>query len=101
LFVHDKQKAGVWLIDFAKTILLPDNVNITHSNKWKVGNHEDGYLIGINNLIDIFAEVYTKFNSPDVVNNLAEQMMGTQVNKVDAPTFACTINGSGEGARQK
>jgi Inositol polyphosphate kinase len=106
LFVHDKQKAGVWLIDFAKTILLPDNVNITHNNKWKVGNHEDGYLIGINNLIDIFAEVYTKFNSPDVVNNLAEQMMGTQVRDLgktgsEAPSFACTINGGGEGARQK
>uniref|UniRef100_U5EQ64 Kinase n=1 Tax=Corethrella appendiculata TaxID=1370023 RepID=U5EQ64_9DIPT len=58
LFVHDRRHASIWLIDFAKTITLPENVNISHSNKWQVGNHEDGYLIGINNLIDIFTEVY-------------------------------------------
>lgn len=57
LFVHDRHNASVWLIDFAKTVTLPDKVDITHENKWKVGNHEDGYLIGINNLIEIFQEV--------------------------------------------
>lgn len=54
LFVHDKSSANVWLIDFAKTLLLPENISIDHKSKWKVGNHEDGYLIGINNLISIF-----------------------------------------------
>lgn len=54
LFVHDNCNANVWLIDFAKTILLPEEITIDHSSKWKVGNHEDGYLIGINNLISIF-----------------------------------------------
>lgn len=54
MFVHDKYNANVWLIDFAKTILLPEEINIDHNSKWKVGNHEDGYLIGINNLISIF-----------------------------------------------
>lgn len=44
----------MWLIDFAKTIKLPEEVKITHGSKWKVGNHEDGYLIGVNNLISIF-----------------------------------------------
>lgn len=34
--------------------MLPDNIKINHSSKWKVGNHEDGYLIGVNNLIAIF-----------------------------------------------
>jgi len=47
----------VWLIDFAKTVKLPNNVKISHNAKWKVGNHEDGYLIGINNLIKIFMAV--------------------------------------------
>lgn len=58
LFVHDRHHASVWLIDFAKTVVLPESVTIGHDRKWKVGNHEDGYLIGINNLIDIFTEVH-------------------------------------------
>uniref|UniRef100_A0A1Q3FUZ5 Kinase n=1 Tax=Culex tarsalis TaxID=7177 RepID=A0A1Q3FUZ5_CULTA len=58
LFVHDRHHASVWLIDFAKTVVLPETVAIGHDRKWKVGNHEDGYLIGINNLIDIFTEVH-------------------------------------------
>lgn len=31
--------------------------SITHMNEWIVGNHEDGYLLGINNLIQIFEEL--------------------------------------------
>ncbi|XP_055606445.1 inositol-trisphosphate 3-kinase A-like isoform X2 [Uranotaenia lowii] len=58
LFVHDRHNASVWLIDFAKTVALPESVAISHDRKWKVGNHEDGYLIGINNLIQIFEEVH-------------------------------------------
>lgn len=57
LFVHDRKQANVWLIDFAKTVQLPENHLINHSSTWKVGNHEDGYLIGINNLIDIYSEL--------------------------------------------
>ncbi|XP_050299170.1 inositol-trisphosphate 3-kinase A-like [Anthonomus grandis grandis] len=57
LFVHDSYNANVWLIDFAKTIRLPEDLTISHSTKWKVGNHEDGYLIGIDNLIKIFMAV--------------------------------------------
>ncbi|KAF9820076.1 hypothetical protein SFRURICE_015145 [Spodoptera frugiperda] len=54
LFVHDKRRASIWMIDFAKTVPVPDNVSIDHNSVWKVGNHEDGYLIGLNNLISIF-----------------------------------------------
>lgn len=54
LFVHDRFNANVWLIDFAKTVALPENIKIDHNSKWKIGNHEDGYLIGVNNLIRIF-----------------------------------------------
>ncbi|XP_038212537.1 inositol-trisphosphate 3-kinase B isoform X3 [Zerene cesonia] len=54
LFVHDKRKASIWMIDFAKTVPVPEDITIDHNSAWKVGNHEDGYLIGLNNLINIF-----------------------------------------------
>lgn len=60
LFVHDAQKANVWLIDFGKTVPTPENLNIDHKSPWEVGNHEDGYLIGIKNLIDIYTELISK-----------------------------------------
>lgn len=58
LFVHDHANANIWLIDFAKTVQLPDDVTkIDHCSKWVVGNHEDGYLTGVDNLISIFLTV--------------------------------------------
>lgn len=54
LFVHDNQNANIWMIDFAKTVPVPPHLHITHTEPWKVGNHEDGYLIGIANLLTIF-----------------------------------------------
>ncbi|CAL7941112.1 unnamed protein product [Xylocopa violacea] len=59
LFVHDTKNAGIWMIDFAKTLPLPQHLQgIRHDAEWQVGNHEDGYLIGINNLIDIFQDIW-------------------------------------------
>ena len=46
------------MIDFAKTLPLPQHLpSIQHDADWQVGNHEDGYLIGVNNLIDIFEDI--------------------------------------------
>ncbi|XP_059479878.1 inositol-trisphosphate 3-kinase B isoform X2 [Neocloeon triangulifer] len=57
LFVHDATNANVWLIDFAKTTRLPSGLAIDHASRWVVGNHEDGYLVGVNNLLSIFKQV--------------------------------------------
>lgn len=54
LFIHDDDDANIWLIDFAKTHTLPENIRVNHVNKWELGNHEDGYLAGIENLIRLF-----------------------------------------------
>jgi len=64
LFVHDaKGKAGVWLIDFGKTVPLTNGTVIDHKSPWSLGNHEDGYLIGLENIINIFSDLDQKSNS--------------------------------------
>ena len=60
MFVHDSEKACIWLIDFGKTVPLPSGLNIDHKSPWVVGNHEDGYLIGIDNLISIYTSLVAK-----------------------------------------
>lgn len=77
LFVHDRNQASIWLIDFAKTVSLPSGINITHMNEWIVGNHEDGYLIGINNLIQIFEEIM-------VMNETKSEQIASQTNENEA-----------------
>ncbi|CAF4667504.1 unnamed protein product [Rotaria sp. Silwood1] len=57
LFVHDENRASIWMIDFGKTRLLPDNIHITHDKPWIRGSHEDGYLSGLDNLISILQEI--------------------------------------------
>ena len=53
LFIHDKERAGVWMIDFEKTHEAP--AGLTHRLAWKQGNHEDGYLTGLDSAIDLLA----------------------------------------------
>lgn len=64
LFVHDNDHADIWLIDFAKTYPLPAGVSINHRDAWALGNHEDGYLTGLDNLIRIFSEAILVEQAP-------------------------------------
>lgn len=56
LFVHDsKGRAKVWMIDFGKTTPLSDGEELTHRAAWEEGNREDGYLCGLDSVVDIIS----------------------------------------------
>jgi len=57
LFVHDaeKQDCGLWMIDFSKA--RPSSRQLTHTEPWELGNEEDGYLFGLDNLIRIWRDL--------------------------------------------
>lgn len=88
--MHDRTQASIWLIDFAKTVVLPNNIKINHGSIWSVGNHEDGYLIGINNLIDIFEELQSNVESgvdsvpasnvDEKIINIVDETNNTEIN---------------------
>ena len=59
LIMYDKHdKSGVWMIDFAKTIPVEAGMVLNHRSPWQLGNHEDGYLSGVDSLIEVFYLFY-------------------------------------------
>ncbi|CAK9796454.1 Inositol-trisphosphate 3-kinase homolog [Anthophora plagiata] len=55
--IYDDEKVGVWLIDFDKTREIPNGERVTHRKPWEEGNHEEGFLLGLDNLISMMEEV--------------------------------------------
>lgn len=62
LIVYDETRVGAWVIDFAKTCKLPEGVIVNHRSEWRQGNHEEGYLTGLENIINCFEEVSVNKN---------------------------------------
>uniref|UniRef100_F1L1H8 Kinase n=1 Tax=Ascaris suum TaxID=6253 RepID=F1L1H8_ASCSU len=56
LLVYDDFHASAWMIDFAKSVPIEGRI-IDHRSEWKLGNHEDGYFTGLDNLIKIIDEM--------------------------------------------
>jgi 1D-myo-inositol-triphosphate 3-kinase len=52
-FVFDNVRANAWMIDFAKSIRVPEGMELNHRKAWEFGNHEDGFLFGLDNLIEV------------------------------------------------
>merc|ERR1711959_374254 len=54
---------GVSWIDFAKTCPAPEGTQFSHREPWVQGNHEDGILTGLDNLIDCWSSVAATFSN--------------------------------------
>ena len=62
LFIYDDAPNGTappsaWMIDFAKTIAMPEGEKLCHTIEWSKGNREDGFLVGLDNLIQIWDDL--------------------------------------------
>lgn len=53
LIVRDDRKLGAWVIDFAKARAVADPLD--HRTPWVEGNHEEGFLFGLDSLIEVGA----------------------------------------------
>jgi len=47
----------VHIIDLTRVSELLNGKTINHRDEWAPGNHEDGYLVGLDNLISTFEKV--------------------------------------------
>jgi len=65
LFVADASGlAGVYWIDFAKTRPVEEGFQISHDMPWVQGNHEDGVITGLDNMIVTFDKAIAKLQDP-------------------------------------
>ncbi|KAF4526124.1 hypothetical protein B566_EDAN007618 [Ephemera danica] len=54
LIVRDDRKLGAWVIDFGKARAVEKPLD--HRTPWVPGNHEEGFLMGLDSLIEIVTQ---------------------------------------------
>uniref|UniRef100_A0A6M2DNI4 Kinase n=1 Tax=Xenopsylla cheopis TaxID=163159 RepID=A0A6M2DNI4_XENCH len=64
----DDTRVGAWLIDFAKARRLPEGIRVDHRSGWTPGNHEEGFLHGMDQLIEVIEEVHQSMTCPSIKN---------------------------------
>lgn len=62
--IYDDRDAGAWIIDFAKTRRCPKGLTVNHRAPWKQGNHEEGFLFGLDRLISVLESIHFDIDSP-------------------------------------
>ncbi|PAV83399.1 hypothetical protein WR25_16130 [Diploscapter pachys] len=82
LIVYDSEKVGCWMIDFAKSSPVPDFRTLDHRTPWIPGNNEDGYLTGVDNLLQILEELPAYGFYPNEQEEL-EQSSQKSINSVE------------------
>ncbi|XP_053305408.1 inositol-trisphosphate 3-kinase B-like isoform X2 [Spea bombifrons] len=83
LFVHDRRGfSNVWMIDFGKTSPAPAHLTLRHDVAWEAGNHEDGYLLGLTNLIQTIRDTMQKLEeSREIVPKEPEEKAIEEIRK--------------------
>jgi len=65
LLVADAEgNTGVYWIDFAKTHVVPPGMKLDHRSQWTPGNHEDGLLRALDNIIQCWENLATSLDIP-------------------------------------
>eukprot|EP00929_Paragymnodinium_shiwhaense_P083405 TRINITY_DN4442_c0_g2_i1.p1 TRINITY_DN4442_c0_g2~~TRINITY_DN4442_c0_g2_i1.p1 ORF type:complete len:415 (+),score=49.72 TRINITY_DN4442_c0_g2_i1:165-1409(+) len=58
LVANKTGKTRARIIDLAKTFRIPDGLDsFNHRRPWALANHEDGWLFGLDNMIEVWSEV--------------------------------------------
>lgn len=82
LFVVDKMRVRVHLIDFAKTEPLPEGVKVDHRQPWKPGNREDGVLLGVDSLLRLWTQALCALQSETGSDLLVDRTLQEEVDKL-------------------
>eukprot|EP00427_Karlodinium_veneficum_P033371 CAMPEP_0169185002 /NCGR_PEP_ID=MMETSP1016-20121227/1541_1 /TAXON_ID=342587 /ORGANISM="Karlodinium micrum, Strain CCMP2283" /LENGTH=459 /DNA_ID=CAMNT_0009260631 /DNA_START=19 /DNA_END=1395 /DNA_ORIENTATION=+ len=94
LFIMDALtlRAGIFLIDFAKTLALPEGISIDHQRRWEPGTHEDGFLMGVDSCIQCWESVLASLeaNLDPGLSSLTTCSSGIGCNGLPQNSVTCT-----------